>query len=245
MQQYTNNILSPYFSTLARCIDYIVPEINEKSYDMSDRYNIAGYCVQFNAYAIMKYYIIYFLGMFIFRNYTKRHILVTNIISSYVCWNCVLGRNTNNLLAYYYYDLPLLFVKKDLALIIHHIATIFRLNYCITDYSGIISYKYLFLFKTSDLLLHHYKIIDALELKNKFPYSTVLYQFAINLYTLAAWLILRIILPFGIYPAETLNNTILYICFHIGNIWWTCKLYKTIIKLWGKLQHYNVQHKIK
>ena len=237
--------MQPYFSTLNSYINYIAPEINEKSYDISNRYNFAGYCLQFNPYAILNYYLFYFLGMLAFKNYTKRHILVTNIISSYVCWNCVLGRNTNNLLAYYYYDLPLLFAKKDVALILHHLATIFCLNHCMTDHNGIIYYKYLFLFKTGDLLLHHYKILDALELKNKFPYTVILYQLVINLYTFIAWISLRVILPFGAYPAVPLYTNILYVCFHIGNIWWTIKLYTTIIKLWAELQKIKMSHKIK
>jgi hypothetical protein len=229
----------PYFSTLAKYIDYIVPEIDSHSYDTTHRYNLYNYCVHFNPYAIMNYYLYYLLGIIIFKNYIKRHILVTNIISSYVCWCCVLGSNTNNLLSYYYYDLPLLIVKKDIPLILHHIFTIFCLNFCLSDYDGVIFYKCLFLFKYSDLLLHHYKILDALEIKNKYPLTVRIYQLIINLYTFASWIILRIILPFGVYPATTVYNNILCMLFHIGNIWWTYKVYSTIKKIWVELKHMN------
>lgn len=229
--------MQPYFTTLAEYINYIVPEINEISYDTSYRYDLLGMCVQFNPYAIINYYIAYFLGMLAFRNYSKRHNLVSNIISSYVCWTCVFGRNTNNLLAYYYYDLLLLFAKKDTVLILHHIATIFCLNHCLPDYDCILFYKCLFLFKTGDLLLHYHKILDSLEIEHKFSYSMNLARLIINLYTFIAWMILRIILPLGVYPAVILQNNIIYFCFYIGNIWWTIKLYKNTIKSWYQLQN--------
>ena len=227
----------PYFSSLANYIDYIVPEINSESYDTTHRYKLYNYCVDFNPYSIITYYLYYFLGFFIFRNYTKRHILITNIISSYVCWCCVLLGHTNNLLSYYYYDLPLLFIKKDVVLIMHHILTIFCLNFCLSDYDGIIFYKCLFLFKYSDLLLHHHKIIDALEIKNKYPLIVRIYQLIINLYTLFSWIILRIILPFGVYPVTTIYNNILCVLFHIGNIWWTYKVYNTIKNIYTEIKN--------
>ncbi len=218
-------------------VSYITPSdssfISQISADNFYHNQYMDKCIYFDIYEILMYYVAYFTLLFLFRKYNKASDLVTNIISSFVCWRCILTRSTDWIISYYWYDLFIELYKKDYVMICHHLFTLYNLNWCSWYFDYYKIYRSLFLLKTGDLFMHHHKILENLELrKNKYVYY---WQLAANSITLVLWLVFRVILPFGIYPFNYILLNVLGSIFHTINVIWVVKMYYLIRRTHNKL----------
>jgi hypothetical protein len=195
-------------------------------------------CLQFNKREIDYYLIAYaILARYLYKKYHKYMNLVSGLISTFICWKCVINNSPDGIISYYWYDLIITLYKKDWFMVVHHVFTLFSLNQCVDnpDYTKI--YYSLFLLKKGDLFVHQVKIIDALELYNDYPLASRIYQLITMSLTLILWIIYRFILPFYVYPFETTFYKISSVIFHIVNLLWIIKLTFSIYKKYKDIKN--------
>lgn len=189
-------------------------------------------CFEFDVYKIVKYFLMYALLRFVTKKYKKRQVLSSNLVSMYVCWRFLLVRDFSDVIAYYWYDLVLSIVARDPLMVLHHLVSLFGLQQCFwhPDYESIRLGAVLL--KSGDLFLHHYKITDALELYNRFPLGTRIYQACTVFATILLWLYFRVFRALDVYPFETSMFHFVAVVFHCLNMMWIVKLcillFKTI-----------------
>lgn len=181
-------------------------------------------CVDLDFGAIVEFFMMYILMRFITRRYQKRIVLSTNIISMLACWYFVWTNDFDTLVAYYWYDLVLVTLHGDLFMILHHCVSLYGLQQCPShpDHEAI-RLATMFM-KSGDIFLHYYKLIDALELYNKYPLETRLAQMVSVLVTIIRWMYYRIYKTMDLFPFE--SNTIQFVAmiFYMLNVMWIIKL---------------------
>lgn len=224
-------------SYIQNTLDDIISIVTPKIESSNDSIMLFNSCIYFNIAEISKYYLLYFGLLFLFRNNKRPSELSALVVSSLVCWKCIIFRSHAGIVSYYWYDLFLMLHKQDKLMILHHLFSLYSLNTCSwnPDYERI--YTSLFLLKTADLFLHHYKISDMLDIpKTKCLY---IYQLIISILTFILWIVFRLILPFGIYPFYNKYYELSCMILHIVNFLWSVKLYFIIKKIYYKLLTYD------
>jgi hypothetical protein len=193
-------------------------------------------CMQFNSNQIIYYLLAYAVLMGITRGYPKRHQFVSNLISSYSCIYYLITGDLPRMISYYWYDLIIMLAVRDYLMIAHHIFTLYGILHCswYPDYENIIIA--LKIMKTSDILMHHYKITDGLELEKKYPLFITMYQIFTIGFTCLAWLRYRIFYMISLFPFETTKANILMPLFLITNFLWIFKMGFLINRLCKRLK---------
>jgi hypothetical protein len=220
-------------NTLEDIISVVTPKIENSDESIM----LFNSCLYFDIAEISKYYLLYFCLLYLFQNNKRSTELSALVVSSLVCWKCILFRSHAGIVSYYWYDLFLMIHKKDKLMILHHLFSLYSLNTCSWDPDYERIYTSLFLLKTGDLFLHHYKISDIIDIpKTKWVY---IYQLVISFLTLVLWIVFRIILPFGMYPFYNKYYEVSCMVLHIVNFLWVVKLYFTIERIYYKLITYD------
>ncbi len=190
---------------------------------------VSKYCFQFDYNIVCAFGMLYLSLAYLFSNYTKKHNLVSNIIGMIACYGFVLTGSKQFIINYYWYDLIAMFLVRDKAFILHHLATLYGLLLCPwhMDYEN--AYYFLTMAKTSDVLSHHYHITKSLEIGHL--YHVKAYQLFTIAFTIVAWILLRVINVGMRMPFNTAEANILIPALQMANIWWITKL----IALWKKI----------
>ncbi len=182
------------------------------------------------------YFGFYLMFMRLLVNFPKAHEVTTNITSMVACWSFLYTNNLNALTQYYWYDLVMSIVNYDIGMIIHHICTLFVFSKC-PSYSD---YPYiggmLYLTKSVDVFMHHYKITSGLQLDRLYPVLIPTWQLFTVVYTILMWTVGRIIIP--IWVTTKLNewqSKVIAVVFISANIYWVTKLGKLSIRIVKKI----------
>ena len=140
------------------------------------------------------------------------------------------------MISYYWYDLLLVIYMRDYLMIAHHIFTVYGISHCewYVDHAKVV--MMLKTMKTSDVLMHHYKITDALELEKKYPIGIYIYQIFTVSFTCVTWLILRIFNTLTLFPFISAKANILIPLFLVINFVWILKLLALVSRLCSKVQ---------
>lgn len=198
--------------------------------------NIPVVCWQFNPTQVVKYLLAYLIIRLLSSNYPKSHQFATNIISNISCWTYVLTGDLDLMISYYWYDLILVLCVKDYLMIVHHIFTLYGISHCTwyVDHAKVVTM--LKTMKTSDVLTHHYKITDALELEKKYPVGIYMYQIFTVSFTCIMWLVLRIFNTLTLFPFTSTKANILIPLFLAINFAWIFKLVALVSRLCSKVK---------
>jgi hypothetical protein len=147
-----------------------------------------------------------------------------------VCWRCVLSGDLDAVIDYYWYDLTLSVFKWDWLMIAHHVLSLYGLLQCEwhPDYEAI--YLATIMLKSGDVLIHHYKITDALDWYDRYPVAIRFYQSMTIGATILLWMNYRVYRPIELYPWETNAFHYISVLFHCMNAFWIYKL----TRLWLK-----------
>lgn len=204
----------------------------ETQYSWDDNYDL---CVEISLANIIKHFILYGLLRLVTYRYEKSHILSNHIVSMLVCWKFMLSYNFSDVIAYYWYDLMLSVWHRDSFMILHHLVSLYSLQQCSwhPDFESIrLAAVYL---KSGDIVLHHYKIIDALEIYNNYRLKLRIYQAISVLITILLWLYYRVYRCIEVYPFETTTFYVIAIIFHLLNVLWIVKLCVLLKKITLKI----------
>lgn len=188
-------------------------------YDWYDRI-----CYDFDITQIVMFLAVYVSLRYVTYNYKKSAGLSSNLISMSVCWGFLIHNDHHTLISYYWYDLILSIINLDAFMTLHHVVSMFALMQCPwhADYESIcLAAVYL---KSGDVFLHHYKILDALELYAKFPFIVTLYQTMSVFMTIILWTYYRLYKTLEAYPFETYIFKTIAVVFHALNVFWIIKL---------------------
>lgn len=211
---------------------------NIEEYDspLSLSTDIPVVCWQFNPTQVAKYLLAYFVIRLLSSNYPKSHQLATNLVSNISCWIYVLNGDLDLMISYYWYDLILTLYIKDHLMIIHHIFTLYGISHCLwySDHDKVIIM--LKTMKTSDILMHHYKITDALELEKKYPIGIYVYQICTVSFTCVMWLVFRIFNTLTLFPFTSTKANVLIPIFLLINFAWIFKLLVLVSRLCSKIR---------
>ena len=167
----------------------------------------------------------------IFRSYRKRQIASMHIISTLACLEFMFTRNLSALVAYYQYDLIVSFIVDDRLMMLHHVFTLYGIQHCSTfaDWNAV--WQILILMKSSDLLIHQYKITNALELEKRWPEFITRYQVFALTYTIITWMIYRVYYILRMMPFTTLKANIIIPIFVAFNLYWIHKQWSILLKV--------------
>lgn len=189
-------------------------------------------------YLLLAYYFLYSLA----ERYPKRHILVSNLISSASCWKFVFTQDLSSLISYYWYDLILMTYHRSWLYVSHHVVTLYFLMHCedSPDYENLILLSWTM--KASDLLIHHYKITDAMELDLYYPRATKIYQLITTSITILAWVALRCVATLMVMPVNVPVNNFILPAFVLVNMWWVVKMCSLVKKIWQDLKLSKFHH---
>lgn len=181
-------------------------------------------CLQFRVHKVLQYFMMYLVLRLITSGYKKSDNLSSCIVSMLVCWKCIITRDMRDVIDYYWYDLALALVRKDSLIILHHVISLYALQHCSDhpDYERI--HIATVLMKTGDVVLHHYKITDALELYDKWPIGIRVYQMMTMSATIGLWIVFRVIMPMALYPFESYTFYVIAVGFHCFNVYWIYKM---------------------
>lgn len=146
-------------------------------------------------------------------------ITLVNFINTYVY---IYTTNNNWLLAYYCYDLYHQITNCSFIYIVHHLASIYVIEYA-RVYQSVKLFDLILLMKIGDLFIHIPKVIKQTEFYNMYPMISNILISINMLLSIALYVIFRIVLPINYYPFEY-PMMIFAVGFHISNVLWCCKL---------------------
>ena len=194
-------------------------------------------CWQFNPQRVLMHAMVYFMIRLITNKYPKNHQIASNIISSYSCVAYVLTDDLEQLISYYWYDLVIMLCNRDYIMIAHHLFTIYGISHC----TWYLDYEKVFIMlktmKLSDVLVHHHKIVDALELEKKYFTLATVYKIFTVFVTCVLWVLLRVIHTATLFPFEVLKTNILIPIFLLVNVAWVIKLLFLVKRLLIQLSY--------
>ncbi len=200
-------------------------------------------CWQFNGEQILVYFGMYFALSILTYRYPKSHQISSNIVSNASCWIYLLSNNVDRLISYYWYDLILMILHGDHLMILHHVFTLYGIMHCpsYVDYSKIM--LMLRIIKASDILIHHYKIIDGFNPQGVRYLLAKIHQFIAVLYTCISWFLLRIIAVIYLFPFMSVKANVLIPVFLMLQIVWLWKLTKTLKHILNDIYYWKNRQK--
>ena len=198
-------------------------------------------CYQINFIYVIGFMLLY---QFMYRkakrlqyiNNVKVHQLVSNLISNITCVLFLFTHNKDLIFSYYWYDLTMMYLTLDKVMIIHHVFTLHGISHCpdYPDYDNIFSVLYIM--KLADVFMHYYKILDTLQIDNRYSkFIIVFIQIITVILTGILWLIFRVFYILNMFPFKTDKTNFIVFAFIIANIYWITKLYRLVVKLNDKM----------
>lgn len=188
-------------------------------------------CWQYDIQHIVTLLLSYATLRVIFRSYQKNDTLASNIIANFACLRFVMYGNLSHIIQYYWYDLILVVYQLNWLMIVHHLFTLYGISHCpiFVDYDKVM--QILQLTKSGDILMHHYKITNALELEEKYPRLIRIYQVFTITFTCALWILYRILGIANLFPFESTKANVLIPIFVLMNIYWIFKLINLSVRI--------------
>jgi hypothetical protein len=189
-------------------------------------------CIQFNGFSIACHFYIYYVWLF-YLNKIKNptiaknaKVIVAASVSALSCLQYVITKDISGIINYYWYDLVISIMAKNKIMIAHHIFTLYAISHCPShvEYQNVINMMYYM--KLSDVVLHHYKISNLLQLDIKYPKFIKTYQLITLSYTVCAWAYLRFYYCLTLLPLNTTEANIMLPGFLAVLFTWWYKLVK-------------------
>jgi hypothetical protein len=175
---------------------------------------------------VMTIIVLYLLLSLKFHDCKKREELVTNIISNVICCYFVFTNDYAVLISYYWYDLWVSTTRKDAVIITHHLITMLALFQTPSNLDYFDINQLVVFMKSTDVLMHHYKIISILQLNGLIVDNTKWskYKLFALCFTIVSWIFVRVVYATSLMPLQTTLTNILLPVFVLGNLFWIYKM---------------------
>ncbi len=155
------------------------------------------------------------------QNYRRNEAIAAYIISMISCWKFIIDNDYSLLEAYYWYDIIISILKRDMLMVAHHFLVIYVLYRTNTPdhHIGLLILKYA---KISDITAHINKILQSIEVNTNLIKDIRLISLLI---TIMLWLIFRLGYIIYVYNYVVLyESKIMLIVFTMFTAWWIYKL---------------------
>lgn len=156
-------------------------------------------------------------------NHIKNKMFAADVISMLNSYWYLLYQNQEAIIAYYIYDLGrmvLNFSKKDIALVLHHVVTIYMVSLPVDSLDGEKVAQAMKYVKFGDLFFYWYDIVKHSNLSKSYPKLALNIQIVSVIMSIVFWSYYRIWCTLKFYPLYSVLHNAIGIVLHVATAYW-------------------------
>ncbi len=157
-------------------------------------------------------------------SYKNSHTISSNVVSTVACWLYLSTKSLPLIIGYYWYDLLLTLINRNMLMVAHHTITLYAITICSSSVEYDVMLQLLYSMKYADIFLHQASIVAELS-KN---IRSSLWQLITTSLTIWLWLNYRIYASIKYISYLSWSSVIILIMILVSNIFWVIKLTKKV-----------------